>query len=87
VLGRRPEERRRWEREQGHDLNLRFANIPGASVARARLEDARLTGANLTGAHLEGADLTGAEGLTPEQMAGACVDTTTRLPTEIRPAP
>ncbi len=132
VLGRRPEERRRWEREHGHDLNLRFANLPGAYLAGGRLEDARLTGANLAGAHLrgahlegahlggahlenaflraarlegadltgahfggaelagahlEGADLTGAEGLTPEQVAGACVDTTTRLPAEIRPAP
>lgn len=65
VLGRRPEERRRWEREQQRVLNLRFADLRRARLRRAHLEDslftgARLDDANLADAHLERAYLSGA---------------------------
>ena len=64
VLGRRPEGRRRWEREQQLRLNLRFTDLRRARLRRAHLEDVlltgtRLDGANLADAHLERAYLSG----------------------------
>lgn len=65
VLGRRPAVRRRWEREQGRALNLRFADLPRVVLRSAHLEDALLTAAcldhaDLAAAHLERAFLAGA---------------------------
>jgi hypothetical protein len=65
VLARRPEERRRWERNHERMLNLRFADLRRARLRRAHLEDTLLTGArlddaDLAGVHLERAHLSGA---------------------------
>ena len=62
----------------GAKLNLiRFNN---AHLEGANFRDARLDGAILDGAHLEGADLSTSRGLRPEQLVGACIDQSTKLP-------
>ncbi len=71
------------------DTNFRNASFRDASMAGADFSGADLSGADLTGADLRNADLTaanltGAVGLTPEQLAIARFDDTTRLPAELR---
>lgn len=66
-------------------LNLSGLQLSGLSLEGARLEGARFQGSHvagltLTGARLQGADLSGVVGLDPDQLRGAQVDETTRLP-------
>ena len=79
--------------------NLQGAVLEYANLQRANLEDANLQGADLAGANLQGADLYEAklqgaelrygEGLTQEELDGACGDEKTELPSgmSIKPCP
>jgi uncharacterized protein YjbI with pentapeptide repeats len=60
--------------------NLVEANFAGADATGAVFRNADFKRANLEGTILIGADLTGAKNLTVEQMAGAVLDESTRLP-------
>ncbi|HCY54651.1 MAG TPA: hypothetical protein DF715_03725 [Oceanicaulis sp.] len=68
-----------------HRANLRDASMEGAFLDHVDLTGARLAGANLAGArfravNLTGVDLSDVDGLTPELLAQACGDASTRLP-------
>lgn len=67
--------------------HLEVADLTDAHLEGANLEGACLKGAYLTGAHLEGADLSGTTGLIREQLEGAIMDDTTRLPDKLRGTP
>jgi hypothetical protein len=67
------------------NADLENANLENASLREANLKGANLKGANLKETSIEGANLKGAnlwdvENLTPEQLATAITDATTRLP-------
>jgi uncharacterized protein YjbI with pentapeptide repeats len=59
-----------------------MADLSGADMHQADLRGARFEGAELRGTNLHGADLSFATGLTREQLNGARLDATTRLPVE-----
>lgn len=63
--------------------NLGNANLSHADASGALFVGADFAGANLTGTVLIGADLTGAKNLTIEQLRGAIIDDTTKLPSYI----
>jgi uncharacterized protein YjbI with pentapeptide repeats len=70
------------------DAHLEGAVIAGAHLDHAwmhsaRLEGSTMEGAILEGTRLEGVDLRTVKGLTQTQVATACVDTQTKLPTHI----
>ncbi len=72
--------------------NLRRVDFEGAILVNADLKEtdlrqATFEGANLRGAELQGADMRGSDlgwaiGLAEKQLAQACVDETTRLPSD-----
>lgn len=62
------------------DADLRRADFKGADLRGVDFENARLAGAEFDGADLRGADLSTASGITPGQLAAACLDPTTALP-------
>ena len=77
---------------QGADLfgaNLREADLDGANLQGADLDRANLQGADLYEAKLQGAELRYGEGLTQEELDGACGDEKTELPSgmSIKPCP
>jgi uncharacterized protein YjbI with pentapeptide repeats len=75
---------------RGADLSftkLRRAKLAGADLSRATLRGSDLAGADLRGTILRGADLTDVTNLTPEQLAHALIDETTRLPDYLAAAP
>ncbi|MEU5975855.1 pentapeptide repeat-containing protein [Streptomyces sp. NPDC047315] len=59
------------------------AKLDEAVLSGADLRGAHLTGASLLGALLDGADLRDSQGLTAEQLSGALIDGSTRLPPEL----
>jgi uncharacterized protein YjbI with pentapeptide repeats len=61
---------------------LERANLAAADFSNADMRDADFKDAILEGTVLKGADLTGAKNLTKEQLRGAILDQTTRLPAE-----
>jgi uncharacterized protein YjbI with pentapeptide repeats len=63
--------------------NLTRANLSRADLTGANLRGANLAGAILTGTILRGADLSGVINLTKEQLAGAVIDDTTILPSNL----
>jgi uncharacterized protein YjbI with pentapeptide repeats len=65
-----------------HDADLTAARLEGAQFAGADFR-----GADLRQANLRGADLASAHGLTQDQIDEACLDSTTRLPPNLRPHP
>ncbi|BCM90447.1 hypothetical protein IAD21_02300 [Abditibacteriota bacterium] len=67
-----------------YEANLEGAVLQSADLRGAWLWKARLAGVILDGAHLEGADLTGVSGLTLEQLKSAHLDSTTKLPENMR---
>jgi uncharacterized protein YjbI with pentapeptide repeats len=74
----------------GADLSgadLTYANLSGAALNSAHLYYTNLSDANLSGANLSDANLNDAQGLTSEQLAGACGNEHTRLdpPLTIKP--
>lgn len=60
--------------------DLRGADLKRTDLRHADFEGARLDGAEFAFADLRGADLSHAAGLTAAQLAGSCLDGTTRLP-------
>ncbi len=72
------------DRAKLQGANLARADLTGADLTEANLRDVDLTDAKLTDAVLAGADLTGAIGLKPDQLAGARLDATTRVPQTLR---
>jgi uncharacterized protein YjbI with pentapeptide repeats len=56
------------------------ADLGKANLSGANLKGAAVDGANFSGCDLRGADLSTATGMTPEQIAVAVVDETTKLP-------
>ena len=60
--------------------DLQGADLGGADLQGANLKGAKLQGADLDEASLQGADLRETEGLTQEQLYGACGDAETKLP-------
>lgn len=69
-----------------YETNLDGALLQNADLRGAWLWKSSFVGAVLEGAHLEGADLRGAAGLTAEQLSGAHLDTSTKLPDHLRGA-
>ncbi len=71
VIGRRPEERRKYEEEREYNLDLSGTDLRGVDICKAFLKHinlentslalAKLSGANLSGAVFSGANLSGAE--------------------------
>jgi uncharacterized protein YjbI with pentapeptide repeats len=57
VIGRRSASQRRYEREQGYELDLRGVDLRGADLNEAHLEHARLWKVNLEHADLVGTNL------------------------------
>lgn len=65
--------------------SLMCADFSGASLRNVKARQANFLGADLTNADLSGADLTNAYNLSYEQLNGALVDETTKLPDYIDP--
>ncbi|MFH8614712.1 pentapeptide repeat-containing protein [Streptomyces sp. NPDC017979] len=65
------------------ECQLVSAKLDRSILSGVDLRGANFAGASLVGAFLEGADLRECEGLTPEQLSGALIDESTRLPTEL----
>jgi uncharacterized protein YjbI with pentapeptide repeats len=63
--------------------NFTGANLSGATMVGGYFGGARFNGAVLTGANLSGAELADAQGLTQAQLADACGDDATTLPTTL----
>jgi hypothetical protein len=79
--------------KEGKRADLAESALGRASLRLVVLSDANLQGADLkramlANARLQGADLSFATGLTHEQLTSARLDTSTRLPVELKvPAP
>jgi len=67
--------------------SLRDANLFGATLRGASLVGTDFAGAVLRNADLAGTDLSAARNLTSAQLAGARIDSTTRLPAGVAPPP
>jgi uncharacterized protein YjbI with pentapeptide repeats len=63
--------------------NMTDGDLSGSDLSNADLTDVNFERTNLTGTILKGADLTGARNLTHEQLSGAVLDETTKLPLSI----
>ncbi|WP_406354329.1 pentapeptide repeat-containing protein [Streptomyces sp. NBC_00658] len=61
-------------------VDLTDAQLAEASFINARMPGCNLLGADLTNTCLDGTDLTGAKNLTPEQIADAKLELSTKLP-------
>ncbi len=61
--------------------NLSGADLSGANLIDASMKEANLSGANLSGANLSGVDLSGANLSQARNLADACGDERTKLPT------
>ena len=59
VIGRRPEERRKYEEKKGHRIDLSGTDLRGADISRAYLKCIDLHSTKLIRANLTGADLSG----------------------------
>ncbi|MCH8028306.1 MAG: pentapeptide repeat-containing protein [Candidatus Dadabacteria bacterium] len=57
VIGRRSDERRKYEKEKGYVIDLSKTDLRRADLRKAKLEGANLFDANLKGADLRGANL------------------------------
>ncbi|MDP6410635.1 MAG: pentapeptide repeat-containing protein [Planctomycetota bacterium] len=64
-------------------LQLSGLNLEGARLEGASFRGTHVAGLSLAGARLQGADLSAAVGLDLEQLRGARVDETTRLPQSV----
>jgi hypothetical protein len=62
------------------DADLTFSSLIRARCRNAVFRGARLRGARLQGADFSGADLRLADGITQDQLSGACGDASTLLP-------
>jgi uncharacterized protein YjbI with pentapeptide repeats len=62
---------------------VRRTNLSHTNLTGANLSHADLSGADLRGANLAGAILTGVVNLTKQQLAGAVIDESTKLPSEL----
>lgn len=60
--------------------DFELGNLAGADFTQASLRGSNFRGAVLAGTILRGADLSDADNLTPEQLAQAVIDETTKLP-------
>ncbi|MGE4234324.1 MAG: pentapeptide repeat-containing protein [Bacteriovoracia bacterium] len=67
------------------DADLRYANFRKADLARANFIGANLAKADLSEADLRGADLSSVRGLGSAKLAGARMDSTTKLPASFSP--
>lgn len=67
------------------DADLRGADLEDADFRGADFESALMKGADLGHTDLRGADLSTAVGLTLSQLDDACVDETTKLPSDFNP--
>ena len=68
------------------NAELSEADLTGAELIGADLSGSTLDGARL-GAKLSGANLADIEGLTQDQLDGACGDTGTKLPSDLSVVP
>lgn len=66
------------------NARLSYAKLTNADFTRADLRGADLTDARLTNTQFAGANLSGARGLTSKQLARACTDSATELPSNIK---
>ena len=64
--------------------NFAGADLTHASFVGAYLQGANFAGARLTGTNFSGAELDHARGLSPRQLAEACGDAATTLPSGLR---
>ena len=67
------------------EADLRGADLEEADFRGADFEGALMKGADLDHTDLRGADLSAAVGLTLSQLDDACLDETTKLPSEFNP--